>query len=212
MTDTGRKAREGRRFDWSIEEAVDTLRADRQLRPHIEAVASFDLRSRRPYFWTLCTAIVAQQISSAVARNIIARVRALYPDRRFPDARSLLATPIDQLRAAGVSRQKATYLHALAEAYADGGLGRVRFARLSDEQVIERLTAVKGIGRWTAEMFLIFSMRRPDVFPVDDLGIRRGMENLFGVTDRDSMVERAERWRPYRTVASLYIWRALDGP
>lgn len=194
-----------------MEEAVELLRADRELRPLIEAVEPFDLRSRRPYFWTLCTAIIAQQISSAVARNIIARVRSLYPERRFPDPPALLATPVDRLRAAGVSRQKATYLHALAAAYADGGLRRVRFARLSDEQVMERLTAVKGIGRWTAEMFLIFSMRRPDVFPVDDLGIRRGMERLFGAGDRDAMVERAERWRPYRTVASLYIWRALEG-
>ena len=191
-----------------MEEALATLRNDPELRPLIRRVGELELKSRRPYFWTLCTAILAQQVSGAAARSIIARVRALYPDRRHPDPRALLNTSTQALRSAGVSRQKARYLHALAEAFADGHLAGVRFARLSDDEIIQRLTDIVGIGRWTAEMFLMFSMRRRDVFPVGDLGIRRGMERFFGVGDVSEMIERAEPWRPYRTVASLYLWRA----
>ena len=109
-----------------------------------------------------------------------------------------------------MSRQKARYLNAIAEAFDRGNLKGVRFSRLSDEEILEQLTAIVGIGRWTAEMFLMFSMRRRDVFPVDDLGVRKGMDQLFGIRDIPKMIERAERWRPYRTVASVYIWRALD--
>lgn len=194
---------------WSMSEARAVLGRDRRLRPLLERVGPIELRSRRPYFWVLCSAILAQQVSGAAARSINRRVRDLFPERRHPDPQSLLATSARELRSAGVSRQKARYLHALAEAFATGHLARVRFSRLSDEEIIERLTAVVGIGRWTAEMFLIFSVRRQDIFPVDDLGIRRGMERFFDIDEVAAMVERAERWRPYRTVASLYLWRGL---
>jgi len=198
---------------WGMSEALATLRRDPEFRPLIQRVGRLELRARRPYFWTLCTAILAQQVSGAAARSITERVRALYPDHRHPRPRSILETPAAKLRSAGVSRQKARYLHALAEAFADGHLAGVRFARLSDDEIIERLTRIVGIGRWTAEMFLMFSMRRRDIFPVDDLGIRRGMARLFDVTDEEAMVARAERWRPFRTVASLYLWRGQgDAP
>jgi DNA-3-methyladenine glycosylase II len=189
-------------------DAVERLRRDRSFRPLIRQVGWIELRSRRPYFWTLCSAILAQQVSGAAARAIIGRVRALHADRRFPNPDSLLRTSTARLRKAGVSRQKARYLHALAQAFAHGELSQVRFSRLSDEEIIRRLTAVVGIGRWTAEMFLMFSLRRPDVFPVDDLGIRRGMERYFDVYSADEMIARGESWRPYRTAASLYLWRA----
>jgi 3-methyladenine DNA glycosylase/8-oxoguanine DNA glycosylase len=190
-------------------EARKVLRRDPAFRPLLKRVEPFELRSRRPYFWTLCTAILAQQVSGAAARTIIGRVRDLIPDRRFPDPQSLAAIPDKKLQGAGVSRQKRRYLYALAEAFGDGGLGSVRWSRLSDEEIMERLTAIVGVGRWTAEMFLIFSMRRPDVFPVDDLGVRHGMGRFFDVDGQGAMIERAERWRPYRSVASLYLWRGL---
>ncbi len=193
---------------WEMADAVERLRRDRSFRPLIRQVGWIELRSRRPYFWTLCSAILAQQVSGAAARAIIGRVRALHADRRFPNPDSLLRTSTARLRKAGVSRQKARYLHALAQAFAHGELSQVRFSRLSDEEIIRRLTAVVGIGRWTAEMFLMFSLRRPDVFPVDDLGIRRGMERYFDVYSADEMIARGESWRPYRTAASLYLWRA----
>jgi DNA-3-methyladenine glycosylase II len=191
-----------------MSEALAVLRRDPAFRPLVKQVGPIALRAHRPYFWTLCVSILAQQVSGASARAIIGRVRALFPDRRFPNPASMLAIPVDSLLTAGVSRQKRRYLYALAEAFDSGQLRGVRFARLSNEEAMERLTAVVGIGRWTAEMFLMFSMRRRDVFPVDDLGIRKGMERLFGVSGVAKMIERAERWRPYRTVASIYIWRA----
>lgn len=195
---------------WEMSEAVSVLRRDPQFRALIRDVGSVELRARRPYFWLLASAIIAQQVSGAAARTINGRVRALFPDERFPRPASILATAPQALRKAGVSRQKARYLRALAEEFESGRLQGIRFSRLSDVEIIDRLTAVVGIGRWTAEMFLIFSMRRRDVFPVDDLGIRKGMGQLFGVSDAPGMIERAERWRPYRTVASLYIWKALS--
>ncbi len=195
---------------WQMSEALSLLRRDPELRAIIKKVGPVELRARRPYFWLLASAIIAQQVSGAAARTIYGRVRALYPDEKYPAPASILATSPGALRAAGVSRQKARYLVALAEEFERGALKGVRFSRLSDDEIIERLTAVVGIGRWTAEMFLVFSMRRRDVFPVDDLGIRKGMERLFGVSNGPAMIERAEVWRPYRTVASLYIWGALS--
>lgn len=195
---------------WEMSEAVSVLRRDPELRAIVKRMGPVDLRARRPYFWLLASAIIAQQVSGPAARTINGRVRALYPDERYPKPASILATPAQALRGAGVSRQKARYLRALAEEFEGGGLHGVRFSRLSDDEIIERLTAVVGIGRWTAEMFLIFSMRRRDIFPVDDLGIRKGMNQFFGASQVPAMIERAEPWRPYRTVASLYIWKSLS--
>lgn len=191
-----------------MSEALAALRRDPALRPLIRKVGSFELHSHQPYFWTLCQSILAQQVSGASARAVSGKVRALVVGRRFPDPTSIAALPERALVGAGVSRQKRRYLYALADAFSNSDLGRVRFSRLSDEEVIDRLTAIVGIGRWTAEMFLMFSLRRSDVFPVDDLGIRRGMKRYLGIEDVGAMVGRAERWRPYRTVASLYLWRA----
>lgn len=184
------------------------LRRDRAFRPLLDAVGSFDLRRRRPYFWVLCCSILSQQVSGAAARTIIGRVQALYPQHRFPTPEAVLNTKPQSFRAAGVSRQKARYLYALAEEFDSGSLNGVRFSKLDDDQIISRLTGIVGVGRWTAEMFLMFSMRRADVFPIGDLGIRRGMELYFGVEDKEEMIERAEEWRPFRTVASVYLWRA----
>ena len=195
---------------WTLDEARTLLRQDRAFRPILKVVEPFEIHSHRPYFWVLCSSILSQQVSGASARAVINRVRALHPDLRFPTPEAILATSEKKLLGAGVSRQKRRYLYALAEAFNDGGLGRVRWSRLTDAEIIERLTAIVGIGRWTAEMFLMFSMRRRDVFPIDDLGIRKGMERFFGVPEAPAMIERAERWRPYRTVASVYLWRGLS--
>jgi DNA-3-methyladenine glycosylase II len=196
-------------MSWKMSEAVAALRRDRALRPLLDRIGPIKIPSHRPYFWALGSAILAQQVSGASARAVNSRVRALYPDQRYPDPESILATSDKNLLAAGVSRQKRRYLYALAEAFGDGGLGNVRFSRLSDDEIMERLTAIVGIGRWTAEMFLMFSMHRRDVFPIDDLGIRKAMERQFDISEPEAMVERAERWRPYRTAASVYLWRSL---
>jgi DNA-3-methyladenine glycosylase II len=193
-----------------MDEARTLLRQDRAFRPILKAVEPFEIHSHRPYFWVLCASILSQQVSGASARAVINRVRALHPDLRFPTPEAILSTSEKRLLGAGVSRQKRRYLYALAEAFNDGGLGQVRWSRLTDDEIIERLTAIVGIGRWTAEMFLMFSMRRRDVFPIDDLGIRKAMERFFGVPEAPAMIDRAEHWRPYRTVASTYLWRGLS--
>jgi DNA-3-methyladenine glycosylase II len=124
----------------------------------------------------------------------------------------MLAATEEELRAAGLSRQKLVYLRDLAAHFADGRLSEGDFDHLDDDEVVERVTMVKGIGRWTGEMFLMFSLGRPDVLPVDDLGVRRGMQITYALEDApkpNRMREIAEPWAPYRSVGTWYMWRAL---
>jgi 3-methyladenine DNA glycosylase/8-oxoguanine DNA glycosylase len=162
----------------------------------------------------LSRSIFFQQLAGPAARAIMRRVLAALEaeeDNWYEPARFLAATD-EELRAAGLSRQKTLYLRDLADKFASGELSEGEFHHLDDEAVIERVTLVKGIGRWTAEMFLMFSLGRPDVMPVDDLGVRRGMQITYGLPDMpkpDQMREIAEPWRPYRSVGTWYMWRAL---
>jgi DNA-3-methyladenine glycosylase II len=167
----------------------------------------------RDRFGTLARAIIGQQISTKAARSIHARLRERAGGRI--DAASILALEGDDLRGAGLSGQKASYLVNLAELVGSGRLPLGRVSRWDDEEVIARLTEVKGIGRWTAEMFLIFCLNRPDVWPVDDLGIRHGVRAHFGLADIPPLArcrELGEPWRPFRTVASWYLWNDRDNP
>jgi 3-methyladenine DNA glycosylase/8-oxoguanine DNA glycosylase len=165
-------------------------------------------------FAALVEAIVYQQLSGKAAETILGRVVALYRPRRFPRPVDILETPVLRLRAAGLSAAKAAAVKDLAARTLDGtvpSMARVR--RMSDEEIIERLTTVRGIGRWTVEMLLLFRLGRPDVLPLGDLGVRKGFARAFdrrGLADPLVLSRRAERWRPYRSVASWYLWRALD--
>jgi DNA-3-methyladenine glycosylase II len=168
-----------------------------------------DARTRQP-FAALVRAILAQQLSGKAADTIHGRVLVLVGglDRLTPAA--LLAVDPEALRAAGVSRPKISYLRDLAGRVADGRLDLAALETASDEAVIEAITAVKGLGRWSAEMFLMFRLNRPDVFPVADLGIVKGVQKLFGLKRRPAprtMTRLAEPWRPYRSVAAWYLWR-----
>jgi DNA-3-methyladenine glycosylase II len=122
----------------------------------------------------------------------------------------LLGAETESLTAVGLSRRKAEYVQEIAAAFREDGLSRAAFDAMADEEVIERLVRIRGVGTWTAKIFLMFALGRPDVFPVEDLGIRRGMTNLFGELNAAEMLEVAERWRPERTRACLYLWRAAD--
>ena len=165
-------------------------------------------------FAALLESIVYQQLSGRAAETILNRVLALYRPRRFPRPADLLETPEPRLRAAGLSRNKAAALHDLARHAIDGtvpSLGRAH--AMTDDELIERLTAVRGVGRWTVEMILIFRLGRPDVLPVGDLGVRKGFRCAFGMRRLPAPItitRRAERWRPYRSVASWYLWRACE--
>jgi 3-methyladenine DNA glycosylase/8-oxoguanine DNA glycosylase len=190
--------------------------ADPVLGALIERVGPYLLRPRRTQslFAAIARAIVYQQLSGSAAATILGRVRAIYAPKRFPTPRDILATPPERLRAAGLSAAKAAALRDLAERRLDGTVPTMRRARLmDDEDVIERLVQVRGVGRWTAEMLLMFRLGRADVLPVSDLGIRKGFALTFGHRGLPAAVtieRRAERWRPYRSVACWYLWRALE--
>ena len=198
--------------------AVAHVRAsDPALARLIDAVGPFRLRlDRTPsLFVGLAEAIVYQQLTGKAAATIFARVRALFPRAQHgPTPEQILRTSDEKLRAAGLSRQKLLSLRDLARRAADGGIPSLAEAqRLEDEALIERLTEVRGIGRWTVEMLLIFRLGRPDVLPVDDYGIRKGYAAAFrkrSLPDRKTLEKQGARWKPYRTVASWYLWRATE--
>ena len=159
----------------------------------------------------LVRAVVGQQLSTKAARTIYDRVVALFDDG-VPSPEQLLAADEDALRGAGLSGRKVEYLRDLAQHVVDGELELNRLSELSDEEVIEEVTAVRGLGRWTAEMFLIFHLGRPDVISGGDLGIRRAIETEYGlgqIPTPDEVVERAEAWKPHRSLACIYLWESL---
>jgi DNA-3-methyladenine glycosylase II len=159
-------------------------------------------------FETLVDAIISQQISVKAADAIMARLRGATPGNlTTPEA--LMQLDHDALRAVGLSTQKARYIRDLSERVTSGTLNLANFEKLEDEEVITHLVAVKGVGRWTAEMMLIFSLGRPDVLPVDDLGFVEGVRESYGLEARPTrkeLLERGEAWRPYRTFATWYMW------
>jgi DNA-3-methyladenine glycosylase II len=192
--------------------AVEHLRTtDERWHPLIERVGACTLRPRRDRFGTLVRAIIGQQISAKAASTIDARLRAFTGERHEPA--SLIAVGEAGLRACGLSGVKARYVLNLAEAVQEGRLPLARIGALDDETVKNRLTSIKGIGPWTAEMFLIFSLNRPDVLSVGDLGIRVGLRDFHGLDSLPSpreCVELTENWRPYRSIAMWYLWRVID--
>ncbi len=203
-------------FEYEPDEAVRVLRAaDPALARLIDAVGppQLELRHTASVFSALARAIVYQQLSGRAAATIFGRVRDIFPGRRLT-AHGLLAADESELRAAGLSRNKVLALKDLAGRTVSGELpGLARLRRMDDEAVIEALTAVRGIGRWTVEMMLMFRLGRADVLAVDDLGLRQGHARMLGrdgETDRGALAAYAERWRPYRSVASWYLWRAVE--
>lgn len=189
-------------------------RRDPVVRRIIKAVGPLDIPARPGTFKSLSRAIFFQQLAGPAARAIMGRVLATLEtdeERWYAPSRFLKASD-DELRAAGLSRQKMVYLRDLAEKFASGYLSEDEFDHLDDDAVIERVSEVKGIGRWTGEMFLMFTLGRPDVLPVDDLGVRKGMQIAYGLDEPpkpDRMREIGEPWRPYRSVGTWYMWRAL---
>ncbi len=160
------------------------------------------------------SAIVSQQLSVKAAATILKRVNALITVDGVPHPEKLLLTSDDELRGAGLSYMKASYLKDLAQKYRDGELPTLpQIKQMSDNQIIKRFTQIKGVGRWTVEMYLIFNLGRSDVFPTLDLGVRKGVAlalNLDKVPDSEAALAYGEKWKPYRSVASLYLWRSLD--
>jgi DNA-3-methyladenine glycosylase II len=171
-------------------------------------------RQRADHLSALVGAIVSQQLSTKAAATIFGRFAALFPGSAIPDAAAIAVLDDTALRGVGLSGQKVGYLRDLCARIADGRLVLSELDELDDEVVIERLTAVKGFGRWTAEMFLMFRLHRPDVLPVGDLGIVNAVTRLYGLRkkpDATRILRIGEAWRPYRSVASWYLWQSLKG-
>ena len=171
--------------------------------------------SIRP-FDALAESIAYQQLSGKAAATIFGRVRGLYPKTKWLDPAKILATPDDALRSAGLSRAKTAAIKDLAAKTIDGTVPSGRaLLRMNDDEIIARLTQVRGIGRWTVEMLLLFDLGRPDVWPVDDYGVRKGFAKTFGrrkLPTPKQLIKSGEKWRPYRSVAAWYFWRALEAP
>ncbi len=203
-----------RAFQFQMRKALLHLKkSDPVLRAVLERVGPYRIEHRDPSFDMLVRSIVYQQLSGKVAAVIFGRLLAAVKGELTP--RRVLRLPHERMRALGLSNQKATYIRDLAERTKSGEVDFAALPGMSDEQVIESLTRVKGIGVWTAQMFLIFGLKRLDVLPVGDLGVRSAIKKAYGLEELPKpvdMEELARAWRPYCSVASWYLWRSLDGP
>jgi len=202
-----------------IPEAVRHLhRADKTLGRLIARVGPCTLKSatRKAPFEALVEAVTHQQLNGAAAKTILNRVLALYPGKRFPTPRDLLGTPDERLRSAGLSGAKTAAIKDIAAKTLEGIVPEARAAaRMTDAEILERLTSVRGVGPWTVEMLLMFTLGRMDVLPATDYGVRKGFALLYGRRELPSpkeVLEHGERWRPHRSTATWYLWRALELP
>jgi DNA-3-methyladenine glycosylase II len=201
---------------WTVADRVRAVqhlrRQDHVLRGVIEQAGPLLLKSTGKGYAVLVQSIISQQISTAAAATIGQRLRHLAAGSELT-AEVVAELSDEQLKAAGISPQKLSYLRDLTRCTLEGVISFRRISRASDEAAIEELIQVRGIGRWTAQMYLIFSLGRPDVFAPDDLGLRNAMQRLYGLEEklgRPELERLAERWRPWRSAASWYLWRSLE--
>ena len=167
------------------------------------------------YFWALCRSVIYQQISGKAAKKISDRYLSLYAngERMLPS--EVIDINIKKIFKVGISRQKASYIKNIAHAFNTKTIDEKNISKLDDQEIISQLTTIKGVGRWTAEMFLIFTLRRSDIFPVTDLGVQKGFKIFYSLDDLPTielMNKKSESWKPYRTIMSLYLWYAVEGP
>ncbi len=191
--------------------AVNHLKKDRKLAKIIKTVGPHKITVVKNPYKSLVEAIITQQLSGKAADSISKRFREIYG--RFPKPADVIKTPDSKLRAAGLSGMKASYIKDLSKKIESEEIKISSLKNMTDDQVVEHLTQVRGIGRWTAEMFLIFSLGRLNVLPVGDLGLRKGVQRLYSLSDlpeKGEIEKIAEKWKPYRTVATWYIWKGLN--
>ena len=196
-----------------MQKALRHLKKDPIMRAIIERVGPYTMQFRDPTFGTLVRSIVYQQLSGKVASVILQRLIAAMPDGELT-AQNILRLRPERMRKLGLSRAKTEYIRDLARRTAKGQLLFEGLHELEDDAVIEHLTQVKGVGVWTAHMFLMFALRRRDVLPVGDLGVRSAIRRAYGLEalpTASEMEERAALWRPYCSVAAWYLWRSLEG-
>lgn len=188
-------------------------KSDPRLKAIIEGVKLRELTITRGPFEALVEAIVSQQLSIKASDTIFRRFIALTPGKTFPMPREILKTPTAKMRKCGLSGMKVAFIKDLAKKTLDGSLDFKHMNAMTDEEVIEHLTSVKGIGRWTAEMFLIFSLGRDDVFSYGDLGLRKALQRIYKMKKPPTPAQAEKitaRWRPYRSLGSRYLWASID--
>jgi DNA-3-methyladenine glycosylase II len=188
-------------------------KADPVLHRVILALPKLDAKPRRNYFMSLVSSVISQQLSTKAARTIRGRFLGLFPGKSLPKPETVLAMSDAKMRAAGLSYSKIKYIKEIAKAFRDKQVLPHKFHRQTDEEIIEQLVQIKGIGRWTAEMFLMFSLGRPDVFSIGDLGLRNAIQKIYGLKHPPTpkqMEKIAKKWSPHRTVASRYLWISLE--
>ncbi|MCX6816238.1 MAG: DNA-3-methyladenine glycosylase 2 family protein [Candidatus Aenigmarchaeota archaeon] len=190
--------------------AAEFLRKDRKLRNFIDANGVQVLRKRKDYFNILVFSIANQQLSGKAAATIYRRLKKLCKGRVTPKRINKLSTA--QIRRAGFSYPKVSYIKDLSKKFMNKEISAHKFHLQSDKDVLDELIKIKGIGRWTAEMFLMFSLGREDIFPADDLGIKKAIKKIYGIKDTSSksLDKFSRRWTPYRSYASLYLWKSTD--
>jgi DNA-3-methyladenine glycosylase II len=195
----------------SYKEATKFLKKDPKLAKIIKQVGDYNVKITKNRYQSLVEAIIAQQLSGSAAESILKKFKKLYKSK-FPKPIDVIKTPDSKLHSAGLSKMKVSYIKDLSKKIETNQLNMRIISTKSDEYVVDQLTNVKGIGRWTAEMFLIFSLGRLDVLPVGDLGLKKGIQLMhsFKELPNEEEIERlTESWRPYRTVATWYIWKSL---
>jgi len=192
--------------------AVKFLKKDPKFAKIIMQVGDYNVKITKNRYQSLVEAIISQQLSGYAANSIIKKFRKLYKSK-FPKPRDVIKTSDSKLRTTGLSKMKIVYIKELSKKIESKELNMRKISTQSDEQVIEVLTDVKGIGRWTAEMFLIFSLGRLDILPVGDLGLKKGIQSMYSLKElpeKEQIEQLAESWKPYRTVATWYLWKSLQ--
>lgn len=188
-------------------------KADPCLKRVIETITLPPIQANENYFQFLIEAIINQQLSNKAAATLIKRFNDLFPGKRFPTPQTILKMPDSTIRAAGISTMKISFIKDLAKRILDHSIDLKTIDELSDEDVVAHLIQVRGIGPWTAEMFLMFSLLREDVFSQGDLGLKNGIKKIYNLKKHPSPQKArqiAEKWRPYRTLAARYIWASID--
>ncbi|MGY8781567.1 MAG: DNA-3-methyladenine glycosylase family protein [Fidelibacterota bacterium] len=200
----------------SIQKAVTALRKlDPEMTPLLDAFQMEDLQLETDYYRSLTRAIIYQQLSGKAAKTISDRFVALYKEKKYPSPKDVLKTDHEILRSVGLSNAKAKYIKNISEAFLDGSVDHQNLGNLSDDDIMNQLVSIKGVGPWTAQMFLMFTLNRPDIFPTGDLGVQKGFQQYFKLKELPSpkiMEKRSQKWKPHRTVASLFFWKVVDGP
>ncbi|MGI0097902.1 MAG: DNA-3-methyladenine glycosylase family protein [Nitrosopumilaceae archaeon] len=192
--------------------AVKFLKKDPKFAKIIMQVGDYNVKITKNRYQALVEAIISQQLSGSAANSIIKKFRKLYKSK-FPKPRDVIKTSDSKLRTTGLSKMKIVCIKELSKKIESKELNMRKISTQSDEQVIEVLTDVKGIGRWTAEMFLIFSLGRLDILPVGDLGLKKGIQSMYSLKDlpeKEQIEQLTESWKPYRTVATWYLWKSLQ--